>query len=103
MLSDGKKHTCFIFSNEMQWCRENLDPLMAGHDLLFVTGNTGKQSCWDMFLMTHCKDLIIANSSFSWWGAFLNKRVERVYATEPWLNRDCEIDIHEAPWLKVKC
>ena len=103
VLSDGKKHTFFIFSNDMQWCRENLDPLMAGHDLLFVTGNTGKQSCWDMFLMTHCKDLIIANSSFSWWGAFLNKSIKRVYAPDPWLNRDCEIDIYEDNWIKVKC
>ena len=29
-----------------------------------MTGNIGRDSCWDMFLMTHCKDLIIANSSF---------------------------------------
>ena len=103
VLSDGKKHTFFIFSNDMQWCRGNLDPLMAGHDLRFVTGNTVKQSCWDMFLMTHCKDLIIANSSFSWWGAFLNKSIKRVYAPDPWLNRDCEIDIYEDNWIKVKC
>ena len=103
VLSDGKKHTFFIFSNDMQWCRENLAPLMVGHELLFVTGNTGNQSCWDMFLMTHCKDLIIANSSFSWWGAFLNKSIKRVYAPDPWLNRDCEIDIYEDNWIKVKC
>ena len=103
VLSDGKKHTFFIFSNDMQWCRENLDPLMAGHDLLFVTGNNGKQSCWDMFLMTHCKDLIIANSSFSWWGAFLNKNVERVYAPKPWLNRECAIDVYEDHWIKIEC
>ena len=103
VLSDGKKHTFYIFSNDIQWCKENLAPLMAGYDLLFVTGNTGKQSCWDMFLMTHCKDLIIANSSFSWWGAFLNKRIQRVYSPDPWLNRDCEIDIYEDNWIKVKC
>ena len=89
IVSDRKKHTFFIFSNDMQWCRDNFAPLVADHEILFVTGNTGKQSCWDMFLMTHCKDLIIANSSFSWWGAFLNKDVNRVYAPDPWLNRHC--------------
>jgi len=103
ILSDGKKHTFYIFSNDMAWCRENLTPLMQGHQFVFVSVNKGKQSCWDMFLMTHCKDLIIANSSFSWWGAFLNKNVERVYAPEPWLNRDCEIDVYEDSWIKVKC
>lgn len=102
ILSDGKHHTFFVFSNDIQWCRENLAPMMKGHDLLFVTGNTGKNSCWDMFLMTHCKSLIIANSSFSWWGAFLNKRAERVYAPEPWLNRDCVIDVYDDSWIRVK-
>lgn len=103
VLSDGKKHTFYIFSNDIKWCRENIAPLMDGHDQVFVTGNAGKDSCWDLFLMTYCKDLIIANSSFSWWGAFLNKRVERVYAPDPWLNRDCVIDIYEDSWKKIKC
>ena len=102
ILSDGKKHTFFIFSNDMNWCCENLTPLMSGHQFVFVTDNKGKNSCWDMFLMTHCKDLIIANSSFSWWGAFLNKNVNRVIAPEPWLNRDCTIDIYEDNWIRIK-
>lgn len=102
VVSDGKKHSFFIFSNDMSWCRENLLPLMVGHNMLFVSGNTGKNSCWDMFLMMHCKDLIIANSSFSWWGAFLNKQVNRVYVPEPWLNRDCEIDLYADSWIKVR-
>jgi len=76
--------------------------LMNGHDCVFVTENTGKNSSWDMFLMTHCKDLIIANSSFSWWGAFLNKNVNRVFVPYPWLNRDCELDVYDDSWVLVK-
>ena len=102
VVSDGKKHSFFIFSNDIDWCRENLSPLMIGHNTLFVSGNTGINSCWDMFLMMHCKDLIIANSSFSWWGAFLNKQVNRVYVPEPWLNRDCEMDLYADSWIKVR-
>lgn len=102
ILSDGKHHVFFIFSNDVVWCEENIKPLLLGHDLEIVNGNTGKNSCWDMFLMTHCKDLIIANSSFSWWGAFLNENVNRVYAPDPWLNRDCEIDVYADSWIKVK-
>lgn len=102
IVSDGKNHKFYIFSNDIKWCKEKLAPLIKGHDLLFVTGNKGNESCWDMFLMTYCKNLIIANSSFSWWGAFLNKRVNRVYAPDPWLNRECSIDVYEENWIKVK-
>ena len=102
VLSDGEEHKFYIFSNDMQWCKENLEPLVGNSAIHYVAENKGKNSCWDMFLMTYCKDLIIANSSFSWWGAFLNKEVNRVYAPEPWLNRDCEIDIYENSWIKIK-
>lgn len=102
ILSDGLKHDFYIFSNDMDWCKENIAPLVFGNDIHYVTKNKGKQSCWDMFLMTYCKDLIIANSSFSWWGAFLNKNVNRVVVPDPWLNRDCEIDNYEKKWIRIK-
>lgn len=102
ILEDGKEHAFYIFSNDMEWCRKNIAPLVQKNRIEFVTGNTGKNSCWDMFLMTYCKDLIIANSSFSWWGAFLNKNVNKVIAPNPWLNRNCEIDIYESSWILIK-
>ena len=103
ILSDEKKYVFFIFSNDMQWCQENIAPLVGDNRIVFISGNKGKDSCWDMFLMTHCKDLIIANSSFSWWGAFLNKKVDRVICPKPWLNRDCNIDIYNPSWILVPC
>lgn len=102
ILSDGRKHDFFVFSNDMNWCKENIAPLVGENKIQYVTENKGKKSCWDMFLMTYCKDLIIANSSFSWWGAFLNLNEGRVIAPEPWLNRDCEIDIYEDVWIRVQ-
>ena len=102
ILSDKKPHSFYIFSNDMAWCKENIAPLVGENSICYVEGNIGKDSCWDMFLMTYCKDLIIANSSFSWWGAFLNQHVDRVIAPEPWLNRDCEINNYENSWLRVK-
>lgn len=101
LLKDKKKHTFFVFSNDIEWCKENLLGLMQGYECVFVTENKGKNSCWDMFLMTYCKDLIIANSSFSWWGAFLNKDVKRVYAPYPWLNGDCKLEVYDESWVKV--
>lgn len=102
VLRDGKKHTFYVFSNDMKWCKVHLMEFMDGNECVFVNGNTGKDSCWDMFLMTHCQDLIIANSSFSWWGAFLNKNVGRVFAPYPWLNRDCELDVYDDAWIRIK-
>ncbi|MHC1689233.1 MAG: alpha-1,2-fucosyltransferase [Bacteroidales bacterium] len=61
-----------IFSNNIQWCKENLIPLIGEDNVLFVDWNRGADSYNDMRLMSLCKGNILANSSFSWWGAFLN-------------------------------
>lgn len=48
---DGKQHRFYIFSNDIDWCRQNIVPLLGDSEVLFVTENTGANSCWDMFLM----------------------------------------------------
>lgn len=101
ILSDDKQHIFYIFSNDIHWCNEHISPLLKGHNIVFVNNNVGENSCWDMFLMTHCKDLVIANSSFSWWGAFLNKRNGRVIAPGTWVNREAEYDIWLENWIKM--
>lgn len=101
ILRDAKEHTFYIFSNDMKWCEDNIVPLVKGNKVVMVCENTGRNSCWDMFLMTHCKDLIIANSSFSWWGAFLNNRGGKVIAPKKWANRDVEFDIWLDEWVKL--
>lgn len=65
---DPKAHF-YVFSDGMDWVRENID-LPA--DTLFVTHNQGTDSWQDMMLMTHCRHNIVCNSTFSWWGAWLN-------------------------------
>lgn len=101
VLSDGLNHTFYVFSNDKNWCEKNLLELLDGNKVIFVTENFGPNSCWDMFLMTHCLDLIIANSSFSWWGAFLNKRGGRVFAPSKWTNREAEHDVWAPNWIKI--
>lgn len=102
ILKHNSQCTFFVFSNDLEWCRRNLTPLIGNNRIVFVSENKSTNSCWDMFLMTYCKNLIIANSSFSWWGAFLNKNATKVCAPYPWLNRDCEIDLYESSWIKIK-
>lgn len=58
----------FVFSDDPQWCRENLpfDGVVT-----YVSHNAGSDAWQDLVLMGRCKHHVIANSSFSWWGAWL--------------------------------
>jgi len=101
LLADGRPHTFYIFSDSQAWCETNIKPLVGNNRIVMVTHNTGDQSCWDMFLMMHCQSLVIANSSFSWWGAFLNKRGGRVIAPKKWTNRMAESDVWLPEWERI--
>lgn len=92
----------FIFSDDINWCKENIAPLLNGSKVTFVTENKGANSCWDMFLMTHCMNLVIANSSFSWWGAFLNQNNGVIISPTHWVNRDEEQETPANNWIQIE-
>ena len=68
----------YVFSDAPQWCKENLNfPHMIFSE--------GEEDIVDLFKMARCDDFIIANSSFSWWGAWLSgKKDKRVVAPRDW-------------------
>lgn len=79
----------FIFSNDLEWARQNLKFLnnLEFVDLDYNKDYTGKADIEEFFLMKHCKHNIIANSSFSWWPAFLNSNINKmVIAPKIWFN-----------------
>lgn len=96
----GKK-TWFIFSDDIEWCKTNLK--LAGEDVQYVTGNVGNESYRDMQLMTECKYVIVANSSFSWWGAYLNRNANLIVAPKEYYVRNSGFnkDICPDNWIRI--
>ena len=60
------------------------------------------QDWYDMYLTSECKHNIIANSSFSWWGAWLNQNKNKiVIAPKRWVNADSMEDIYLEEWMRI--
>lgn len=75
--------TFFIFSDDIAYAKQNLP---ADLNAVFVDHNNDFSSHEDLRLMSSCHHHIIANSTFSWWGAWLNPREDKiVYAPRQWL------------------
>jgi hypothetical protein len=100
--------TFFIFSDEPDWVAENLKIDYPCH---LIGHNQGSDSYQDLYLMSLCQHHIIANSSFSWWGAWLNPSPSKlVIAPKFWLNphsrwfAEMKIDTKDIlpkEWIKI--
>ena len=91
----------YIFSEDADYVNEAFADLP---DKTVVTFNTGKDSFRDMQLMSMCQHHIVANSSFSWWGAWLNPNPDKVViAPERWVNSDKPLYREVVPkgWIKL--
>ena len=76
----------FIFSDDIKWARESL---LIDAKSYFINNNIGIDSFNDMHLKSLCDHHIIANSSFSWWGAWLNSSKDKiVIAPKGWFHND---------------
>jgi hypothetical protein len=88
----------FIFTDDSLWVTKNL---ILNYPHTIVDVNNGINSFFDMYLMSICKSNIIANSSFSWWGAWLNNKKDKiVYAPKHWFNDRsiCTDDLIPSSW-----
>lgn len=91
----------FIFSNDIEWCKENIVPMLGKHYSI-VDCNRGENSYRDMQLMSYAKRLIIANSSFSWWAAYLNDYEDlKVIAPVIWSNNNKYFDRQLPSWIRL--
>ena len=102
-----KEHFCseklvfYIFTNDIPWAEQHFQ----SESCCFIKGNTDKESFRDMQLMSLCKHNIIANSTFSWWGAWLNQnRGQIVVAPSKWHNsfEEKQIDVVPESWIRIE-
>lgn len=68
----------FVFSDDMQWVRDNLGGMLADLPCTFVDHNHEGRAANDLVLIASCRHHVIANSSFSWWGAWLNPDMDKI-------------------------
>jgi len=97
----NKKLELYIFSDDIQWVKENLK-IDFPHQ--YINHNQGVESYNDMRLMSLCKHHIIANSSFSWWGAWLCSNANKtVVAPKRWfVKTDIDTrDITPDSWVRL--
>ena len=91
----------FAFSDDPEWVYSNLKLPV---DICFVNNNSSEHNYEDLRLMSECDHNIIANSSFSWWGAWLNTNNKKtVIAPSKWY-ADQSIknnDIIPPDWIKI--
>lgn len=90
----------YIFSDDIKWCKDQFN----GQEYSFIDWNKDKDSWQDMYLMSQCKHNIIANSTFSWWGAWLNDTPQKIIIAPNIWFKDCkesECQIIPDNWIKL--
>jgi hypothetical protein len=101
LSKEFKDLTFFIFSDDMDWVKSNFK---IQNKIEYIDFTAGEKNCFDLYLMSLCKHNIIANSSFSWWGAWLNKNEnKKVIAPNRWfLSKDVNTsDLIPDTWIKL--
>lgn len=94
-----EKPKYYIFSDDLEWARNQF----KGNNYVVVDKNRGKDSYIDMYLMSQCRCNIIANSSFSWWAAWLNQNPEKiVLAPKKWFQNHDKEDIVCEDWIRIE-
>ena len=95
-----KEPKYFIFSDDIEWAKT--DPEMPGHAV--YVSQKGIADHEELFLMSRCKHAIIANSSFSWWGAWLSEDPNKiVIAPKQWVV-DPKVNTADAvpvEWIRI--
>jgi len=102
-IGEDKDIIFYVFSDDKHFVNQFINKLNIKSKI--IKHNFGKDSYKDMYLMSNCKHNIIANSSFSWWGAWLNNNPNKIIiAPEKWFpkrSKESYKDIVPNSWIKI--
>ena len=88
----------YIFTNDIEWVKQQF----KGDDMWIVECNNNVDNYFDMFLMSNCKSNIVANSTFSWWGAWLNQNTEKiVISPDKWFRNHSVSSAICDDWIRI--
>lgn len=101
LRQQGLDPQLFIFSDDLEWAKDQLS--FEGYQTTFVQHNRGTGSYQDMALMSLCHHHVIANSSFSWWSAWLNPlQTKLVIAPKQWFMQEINtVDLIPTSWIRL--
>lgn len=95
---NGEYTTLFIFSDDTEWVRNNLS-----YDKQIIVSDL--EDYEELWMISMCKNNIMSNSSFSWWGSYLNRNPnKKVFCPSIWFGPFGELnydDIFEKDWTKI--
>jgi len=93
-----KDSTYLFFSDDIDWCKDNF----AQDNIIFVEG---EEDIFDFYFISMCKSIILSNSSFSWWAAWLNENDnKKVIAPKRWFGKNVSHDTKDlipSRWKKI--
>lgn len=87
----------FVFSNDLDWCKKQFQQ----KNFIFIDCNSKENSWRDMYMISACKHHINANSTFSWWGAWLSKEKGITIVPKQFLQNIVTKDIYPKEWIKI--
>jgi hypothetical protein len=101
ILKEVKNPHFFIFSDDILWCKKNLN---IDFPTTFVSDQSSGKDYEDLILMKNCKHFITANSTFSWWGAWLSENDNKIVITpKKWFENSSRNldDLLPQKWIKI--
>ena len=85
-------------------CTDDIDSVCEEFDTSNLIISNAKSELEDLYLLSQCDSVIICNSTFSWWGAYLGKKKDKVIAPGVWFGPDGPSeydDVYVKEWIKI--